>query len=462
MATTLNIVEIQDLPAAAGVNGVDLMVISQGGITKKLLISQLLSSVTGITSLNGLTGATQTFANGTSGLSPAFSSVGTTHTLNIPLASVSSVTAGLISKTDYDNFNAASGLVTTSRTANTVFAAPDGVAGAPSFRALTATDIPNLDAAKITTGTFADARIPNLDAAKITTGTFAIARGGTGTSTAFTQGSVVFAGASGVYSQDNANLFWDDSNNYLGVGVSTSLDANVTIKGYGTGNTKNLTIVNSSSGKILRSTNDGYLYVGNNSSDGVWIGSSSQSNFVPSTTETGQNNLVFSTALGNVAGHGFIFTNSGFTFSPPTGMASVMAFGDVEFQVTSGTGDFTSYNINPNINQTLTSSGTVRGIYYNPTVTSITGVHRAIETVVGEVLIGSTSGKLNIGNQTQFISTGDFGFSGVSPSPAQTGWTITNPTTLRSIDVAAATFGDVREVLGTLLQDLIDKGIILP
>jgi hypothetical protein len=41
---------------------------------------------------------------------------------------------------------------------------------------LAATDIPNLDAAKITTGTFADARIPNLNASKINAGTFDAAR----------------------------------------------------------------------------------------------------------------------------------------------------------------------------------------------------------------------------------------------------------------------------------------------
>jgi hypothetical protein len=41
--------------------------------------------------------------------------------------------------------------------------------------------------------------------------------GGTGTSTALTTGSVVFASASGVYAQDNANFFWDDTNNRLGI-----------------------------------------------------------------------------------------------------------------------------------------------------------------------------------------------------------------------------------------------------
>ena len=61
-------------------------------------------------------------------------------------------------------------------------------------------------------------------------GTLPVANGGTGTSTAFTTGSIVFAGASGVYSQDNANLFWDDTNNRLGLGTNApaSIGSNVT------------------------------------------------------------------------------------------------------------------------------------------------------------------------------------------------------------------------------------------
>ena len=53
------------------------------------------------------------------------------------------------------------------------------------------------------------------------TGTVAVANGGTGTNTAFTPGSIVFAGTSGIYTQDNANLFFDDSNNRLGIGTAT-------------------------------------------------------------------------------------------------------------------------------------------------------------------------------------------------------------------------------------------------
>lgn len=60
----------------------------------------------GLTSLNGQSGSTQTFAvPGTAGTAPAWSSAGNAHTLNIPLAATAGVTAGLISKSDYDTFN---------------------------------------------------------------------------------------------------------------------------------------------------------------------------------------------------------------------------------------------------------------------------------------------------------------------------------------------------------------------
>lgn len=51
-------------------------------------------------------------------------------------------------------------------------------------------------------------------------GLLGVAGGGTGTGTAFTQGSVLFAGALGVYSQDNSEFFWDDTNHRLGIGTA--------------------------------------------------------------------------------------------------------------------------------------------------------------------------------------------------------------------------------------------------
>jgi len=45
--------------------------------------------------------------------------------------------------------------------------------------------------------------------------------GGTGTATAFTAGSLVFAGASGVYTQNNSRFFWDNTNYRLGINTAT-------------------------------------------------------------------------------------------------------------------------------------------------------------------------------------------------------------------------------------------------
>lgn len=101
---------------------------------------------------------------------------------------------------------------------------------------------------RVTFGTtLADTDIPNLDAAKITSGIFPPARGGTGLTyigsagqsirinsggTGFeyytpaalpsmTVGSVPFAGTGGTLTQNNANLFWDNTNNRLGLGTNT-------------------------------------------------------------------------------------------------------------------------------------------------------------------------------------------------------------------------------------------------
>lgn len=58
---------------------------------------------TGITAINSLTGAAQTIVAGTSGTDFAVSSVGTTHTLNLPTASATN--RGALSTTDWSTFN---------------------------------------------------------------------------------------------------------------------------------------------------------------------------------------------------------------------------------------------------------------------------------------------------------------------------------------------------------------------
>lgn len=96
------------------------------------------------------------------------------------------------------------------------------------------------------------AQVTSIDAGNVSTGTLAVARGGTGTGTAFTTGSVVFAGASGVYTQDNAKFFWDDTNFRLGIGTATpatALDVSGTVSAttltFGTSTSNGITGVTS-------------------------------------------------------------------------------------------------------------------------------------------------------------------------------------------------------------------------
>jgi len=94
---------------------------------------------------------------------------------------------------------------------------------------------------------------------------------GTVTPTGFTQGSVAFAGSGGTLAQDNANLFWDDTNNRLGIGTtgpSYELDVSGAING------SNLRIANSG-GPISPS-----IYLGGSSNSGFSGSASGGINFI--------------------------------------------------------------------------------------------------------------------------------------------------------------------------------------
>ncbi|WP_413942835.1 hypothetical protein [Bdellovibrio sp. HCB-162] len=93
----------------------------------------------GLTSLGGQTGSTQSFAVGTAGTAPAWNSASDTHTLNIPMASTAGTTAGLLSKADYDTFNAkqAAGNYVTALTGDVTAAGPGSAAATIAANAVT-------------------------------------------------------------------------------------------------------------------------------------------------------------------------------------------------------------------------------------------------------------------------------------------------------------------------------------
>lgn len=62
--------------------------------------------------------------------------------------------------------------------------------------------------------------LTNINVATGTSGVLGPTSGGTGTNVAFTAGSVVFAGPSGFYNQNNSRFFWDNTNFRLGVSTN--------------------------------------------------------------------------------------------------------------------------------------------------------------------------------------------------------------------------------------------------
>ncbi len=89
--------------------------------------------------------------------------------------------------------------------------------------------------------------------------------------TLFTPGSIPFTSSTtGLLTQDNANFFFDDANDTLGiggtrVGAISATNARVVIQGSGTGNTTSvLNVTDSGGGSKLFVRDDGYIGVGTN------------------------------------------------------------------------------------------------------------------------------------------------------------------------------------------------------
>jgi hypothetical protein len=169
--------------------------------------------------VNGSTGWVMnvdgTIIIGTTSLVWVQSSSSSSVTVTSPLVKVGSVISlgtvpvnlggtGLTTLTQY-------GVMLGNGTGNVAFASP-GTSGLPL----------------LSTGASSNPAFGQLSLTAGVTGTLPVANGGTGTATALTAGSVVFAGASGVYSQNNAEFFWNNTNDFLGLGTA-SPDTRLTI-----------------------------------------------------------------------------------------------------------------------------------------------------------------------------------------------------------------------------------------
>ncbi|MFP5385561.1 MAG: tail fiber domain-containing protein [Bacteriovoracia bacterium] len=235
-------------------------------------------SGSGITSINGSSQGSQSFATpGATGTAPNWVTTTATgvHTLNIPMASASGVTAGLLSKTDYDAFNSKLG------TSTSFSGDVSGTYNTTSVDKIKGTGVA---ITTLTTGNFLRFNGTNwvnamLSATDIASGTLPISRGGTGATTAdgalnnllpsqtgnsgkvlSTDGTTTSwttvtsspAGTNGQVQFNNSgafgassNFFWDNTNSKLGIGTATpsfalslgngtSTDGSILSLGYGT------------------------------------------------------------------------------------------------------------------------------------------------------------------------------------------------------------------------------------
>ncbi|MDP3785062.1 MAG: hypothetical protein Q8R12_03230, partial [bacterium] len=120
-----------------------------------------------------------------------------------------------------------------------------------------------------------------------TTGTLTVARGGTGTTTAVSGGIFFHDGTTFV--QDSANLFWDDSNNRLGIGTTSPAESLSTAGRLYVGGTGTSTIENNLKVLGTLQTGSGSIFLGSNFLN---FNQASTLNFQSSATTTIPNSLI--------------------------------------------------------------------------------------------------------------------------------------------------------------------------
>jgi hypothetical protein len=86
---------------------------------------------------------------------------------------------------------------------------------------------------------------------------------------------------------------------------------------------------------------------------------------------------------------------AGNNFTPTSGIHSHIRMSN-NFFPTSGNATFNNLELRYSISQSNGANGIIRGFYYNPSIISLSGSHRAVESTAGDVIIGGT-GRLGLG-----------------------------------------------------------------
>jgi len=342
------------------------------------LVSNPTSVLTGgITTLNTLTGAVQTFAVGTSGTDFNIDSTGTTHTFNIPSATFSN--RGLITTTAQNiagikSFNSSVKMLLSGE-----FGVDSSVRGTAIFHSTAAGSV-TLQASNSTSADYTlTLPINDGDSGQVLstdgTGTLSwIAAGGSGTP----------AGSDTELQYNNGGVFgasalltFDDINNELNVNAPPASTGKINIKSEASG--IYLQGFNSANTEVFRLANAGY-YQGSGLSRLAF----DLNSFFLAPARIQQ---PFDTNFTNTSGTVDLFHQYS-TFNP-----------------TSGTAVFNGLYINQQINQTGGANGITRGIFVDPALVAAADF-RAIQTTAGKVIFGGTNAiQLPIGTTAQRVDT---------------------------------------------------------
>ena len=266
--------------------------------------------------------------------------------------------------------------------------------------------------------------------------TFTISTGitiGTTAITSGTVGRVLFEGTGNVV-QESANLFWDNTNGRLGIGTSSPsnsltiktgvnddgilLESSVgnplfLVRKDGTSNStaELFQYANGSIRLAIRSTSNFSYFNGGNFgfgtttdagfrldvngtarvtgtasfNTGIIIGVGASTAGIIPTGTSGQESLsVRSGLVPSSSGTDIVLTNGQGDVAITTSTRTMVVI-NRGFNPTSGNGVYNLLAVTPNINQTGTANGAVRGFYYNPTLTSVLGTHHAFHSTSGRI-----------------------------------------------------------------------------
>jgi hypothetical protein len=198
-------------------------------------------------------------------------------------------------------------------------------------------------------------------------------------------------------------LGWNNSVTNIVTLGSTSIQPSLGVTGISSSTGTALSVQNSSLSSLLTVLNTGNVLIGTATDAGfkldvngtarvsdLTIGTASFDNnvrFGNNNTRifnsTSDNSLNYQSVFSSTTVHRFR-TNSDLPNANTSGNNVFLSL-PIGFAPTSGTGTWAQLSMTPTINQTGTASGAVRGIYYNPTLTSVLGIHYAFHSTSGRV-----------------------------------------------------------------------------